>query len=80
MKQLRLALNLTILLTLIAAVVLVWGLSYSNDTPRLVCSIQGEVVFDQPFDRIEQTQGGYLLTLDGQSEELVVPEGMECQR
>lgn len=78
MKQLRLALNLTILLTMIAAALIVWGLSYGNETPRLVCSINSEVVFDQPFDAISKTQDGYFLTLDGRSEELVVPEGMTC--
>lgn len=47
--------------------------------PHLVCTIGGEVVFDEPFDSVTHTPYSIKVTRNGHTQTVYVPEGMECQ-
>lgn len=66
-----------IVASLIAAAGYVWAQTIPGQT-RLVCTMGGEIVFDEHVDSINRVTGGLEITLNGHTETLWVPDGMQC--
>jgi hypothetical protein len=62
---------------IIVALGFVWAQAILGQS-RLVCTIDGEVVFDQRFDTVSYAPDAISVTLNGHTKSIDVPEGMVC--